>query len=217
MFKPNDNDATSITVQSSNDGGAMPNILSSDKTDTTVLPNSNNNIKVDEESISICEPEERMNHLSNVCNKYHHDNFPRRYKFKFIYSLYVNDKYKYLACLPQKAGSSTWKMILMNNTLNQSLPADFHGIHRQIKKGKHSIRQLYQYSKQQQNRIINEYYKFMVVRHPLDRLVSSYNHIINMANGPEHRDRMIDLNVKNHGNSEPDLRVFFEYIIEQNT
>ena len=211
MLSNDKENTTSITAKSSNENDAL--LLSSDKNVTTVLSNSSSNTTiVDKQSISACEPEERVSYLSSACNKYHKGDFTRRYGLKY---LYVNDKYKYAACLPQKAGCTTWKMILVNNAREEALPADFQGgvLHGNGMK-KYNIRRLDTYTKQQQKTILNEYYKFIVVRHPFDRLVSSYNDKIVLGNFPSDRKRVIDLNMKNHGKSETDLRAFFEYIIK---
>ena len=206
-------DATSvITAQSSNESDELLNILQSDKSDTTSQLNAGNNIITGEENISICEPEERVSYLNTVCSKYNKGDLIRRYGLEY---LYVNDTYQYVACLPTKAGCTTWKIILVNNTLKQPLPPDFYkkSIHGETARYKY-IKTLSEYSKKQQNKILNEYYKFMVVRHPLDRLVSSYNDKVALGSTFEIRKRVVDFSVKNHLTSEPDLGAFFKYIIK---
>ena len=39
--------------------------------------------------------------------------------------MYVNEKCKYFACSPHKAGSSARKAILLNNSIEELMPANF--------------------------------------------------------------------------------------------
>ena len=184
-------------------------------TSTTMLSNVNRdkNAHLDDQRISRCEPEERENYLNISCSKYKNSDFTRKFDLTM---LYVNDKYKYVACLPQKAGCTTWKLILVNNTNENPLPANFDGRKLHSKGISHhsNIKRLTRYSEKEQARILAEYYKFMVIRHPLDRLVSSYIDKIVVGKYANVQKHVMDLNLRKFGKSEVSLSAFLEYIIE---
>ena len=181
-------------------------------TTTLSTVNRNTNIPLDDQRIARCEPEERENYMNISCSKYKKSDFTRKFGLNM---LYVNDKYKYVACLPQKAGCTTWKLILVNNTKENPLPANFDGRYLHTGISHYSnIKSLVSYGEKEQASILAEYYKFMVVRHPLDRLVSSYIDKIVVGKFANVRKHVMDLNLRKFGTSEVSLSAFLEYIIE---
>ena len=111
----------------------------------------------------------------------------------------------------------------MNNTKENPLPANFNGMnlhgHGISHYSNSNIKRLIHYSEKEQARILAEYYKFMVVRHPLDRLVSSYidkiNIVVKTGQFPNVRKHVIDLNLRKFGKSEVSFSAFLEYITHE--
>ena len=87
----------------------------------------------------------------------------------YLQGLYVDDTNKVLMCSHGKVGATTWKTILANNTVkNPIMKADIK-IHATL--GRYGIKKLSsgRYSEQDINDRLENYFKFMVVRHPFDR------------------------------------------------
>ena len=169
-------------------------------------------------SISVCQPEDRIKHLRSMCSRYKKGDFsPVMHGI-----MYVSEKYKYLACVPYKAGSSSWKRILLNNSVEKPLPADFHmhlGDRNKVWEiNGIQVKRLSDYNVTTRNRILKDYYKFMVVRHPLDRLVSCYMDKI-VGNNKEFLRELTEmrrLQLQRHGNEQVDFRAFLKSILEMN-
>ena len=159
-----------------------------------------------------CEPSVRLDTLHKACSR--HDTQPllKHYGHHF---LYVNNEQKYVACLPLKAGCTTWKVILANNTIRTPLPSSFIGnsLHTDGLKP-YKIYRLNSYSKNNQTRILENYYKFMVVRHPLDRLISGHNDKV-LKGKSTTRNQIIKMRKRYHGDSAYDLSAFLEFILHQ--
>ena len=152
-----------------------------------------------------CTTQQRLQLLHEGCSS---SNIPP----PLLHFLYVNEQYKYVACLPLKSGCTSWKTILVNNTIKQPLPTRFLG--RKLHGGgtrKYNIRKYHTYSKKDQEHFLNTYYKFMVVRNPLDRLESVYNDkIVRKTFG----ERAVKINkyIKEHNKYEAHFHGFLDYI-----
>jgi hypothetical protein len=90
---------------------------------------------------------------------------------------FVDMKHKLIACLTPKAGCTTWKAILANNSLDKPLADDY-----QIMKLHYgglkdfNIKRLIEFNVTMRRSLLNDdsYFKFLVVRHPFDRVHSAY-------------------------------------------
>ena len=162
-----------------------------------------------------CEPSVRVDTLRHVCARNDTQRLLKHFHHRPNY-LYVNDEEKYVACLPLKAGCTTWKVILANNTIRTPLPSSFDGgyIHGDGLK-RYKIYRLHSYSKQDQNKILQNYYKFIVVRHPLDRLISGHNDKILRGELMYLRNQIIKICQRDHGDSNYDLTALLEYIVHK--
>ena len=84
----------------------------------------------------------------------------------------MDDKHKVLMCVHAKAGSSSWKMIMANNTSKKPVNEAETGhimIHNNMKRfGLHTLGHR-SYSEEDIKMRLVKYYKFLVVRHPYDR------------------------------------------------
>ena len=166
----------------------------------------------------VCRTEDRITNLRKMCKTHNIDTYSPQFKHVYVR---VNHKNKYIVCLPQKAGCTTWKIILANNSSPDPLSAEFNGdqLHGDGLE-KYGIYSLNDYSPLQQQEILEDpqYYKFMVVRHPLDRLVSAHNDKIILTDNnlaKKRRKEILDLHFKNHGKASNDLQAFIEYILER--
>ena len=76
-------------------------------------------------------------------------------------------------CTHAKAGSTTWKIILANNTSDKipNVDPETIMIHTDIKS--YELKTLTEFSIEGIKERLQNYYKFMVVRHPFDRYVLS--------------------------------------------
>ena len=87
------------------------------------------------------------------------------------FRLIVDHAHKVAYCAVPKAGCSSWKTILANISSRGKVKPnmtlrELRGLHRNIDK--------YGLTKMQYNNKLSNYIKFMVVRHPMDRLLSAY-------------------------------------------
>ena len=123
-----------------------------------------------------CSQSSRLRLLRSTCiAKYHTSLAP---KGNWHVKAYVDEKHKVFACLPAKSGSTTWKTILANNSFPEpfQLEAD-HPINRLVKKrgipGAVPFKDL---SSEKKDHILNskEYFRFVVARHPFERIYSAY-------------------------------------------
>ena len=118
-------------------------------------------------------------------------------QFKMTASnIFVDTKHHILACLPPKAGCTTWKAILANNSRsNVSLPQNLMQLHYRGRLKNYRIFSLSQFSERLQRHLLTSgsYLKFMIARHPFERLYSAYiDKIVPMAN-----KRVMDKHVNN--------------------
>ena len=101
-------------------------------------------------------------------------------------SMYVSDKYKVLYCRIPKIGCTSWKKILIYMNSNMSakdvLKLDGGAVHNTYH-GKYiqSLRDDKYFSHSDVVYRLSNYFKFIFTRHPLDRLLSSYNSKFNSS------------------------------------
>ena len=94
--------------------------------------------------------------------------------------LLVDDEHNLLYCFIPKTGTTSWKFLLLNLTqgnltLSGSISktgTDFTA-HKYVHSSE-SLQRLSEYSPAERNFRLRTYFKFLVVRNPLDRLVSAY-------------------------------------------
>jgi hypothetical protein len=97
---------------------------------------------------------------------------------KFFTEAYIDRKHKILACIPPKSGSTTWKAILANNTMEEALPGNFNL--ERLHGGPGSflyqagVSRLFQFNETMRQYILANYLKILVTRHPFERVRSAY-------------------------------------------
>ena len=92
------------------------------------------------------------------------------------WSILVDKTHELMVCAPPKAGCTTWKTLLANNSAKGPLPdgykvMSFHFGHALADYG---ILKLCDYSGNEIRDILEKYHKVIVVRHPLERVLSGY-------------------------------------------
>lgn len=117
----------------------------------------------------------------------------------------VDEKHKLvLASLP-KVGSSFWNQLFVVVAEGGQKPRDVYYAHDQDYLFQHGIRLLSNYTEKEQSLILDTYFKVLVVRHPVDRLISAYFN--KFINGPmEHETARSVAYINSHYKS-PDHRI----------
>ncbi|KAK2160233.1 hypothetical protein NP493_1659g00010 [Ridgeia piscesae] len=90
-------------------------------------------------------------------------------------NIFVDDRHKVMGCFVANAACSTWKYVLINATGKLShTPPDKIPVHSRAFMRTLWLHVLSDYTRQEVEFRLRNYYKFMVVRHPFDRLTSAY-------------------------------------------
>ena len=111
-----------------------------------------------------CSTSDRLQHIEEVCK---HQNI---FDSKYLDHTIVDDRHRVLYCFIPKVGCTSFKSMFVKNFGIETNRAWYNV------KYLHSIgiKQLLKYSEKDISKRLQNYFKFMVVRHPFDRLVSAY-------------------------------------------
>ena len=130
----------------------------------------------------------RLKQVEDSCKN---SDYPQEEPFRHGFNIFVDTRHKIVACLPPKSGCSTWKTIIANNSIDVSLPPDFNAaeLHFGLLKSKFNVFKLNHYNKTMKKYFLThpDYFKFMIARHPLERLLSAY--VDKMLIGNDHKMR----------------------------
>jgi len=112
----------------------------------------------------------RTQHIKDICFNY--EGLTHRGRFKPNYFMIVDDKHKLLYCMIPKVACTTFKMVIAKsltagNVSEQKIHFSWY-IHSL------GLNYQYKYSKKEIELRLKTYFKFVVVRHPFDRLLSAY-------------------------------------------
>ena len=127
-----------------------------------------------------CAPKKRIELLKKKCgtNSLTLNQLTPKERSRVLSNIYVDEKHKILACIPPKSGCSTWKTILANNTFDDPLPKGFrtHSLHFGVLQSRFHIYSLFKYNASMREHMLtsDKYFRFMIARHPLERLYSAY-------------------------------------------
>ena len=98
----------------------------------------------------------------------------------FMYHALVNDDHKVIYCHVPKVATSSWKYLFLRMA-NHNIPINsrnnktaYKEVHKKSSMKEAGLKSLEDYHKVQINKKLDNYFKFMIVRHPLDRLASAY-------------------------------------------
>ena len=98
-------------------------------------------------------------------------------KVKRYTNVAVDDKHKLLYCYVPKVGCTSWKVklsLMSDNANDKVLNTHPSPVDNRTGLAKYGIKMLSTYSPEQIKYRIENYYKFIFVRHPMERIVSSY-------------------------------------------
>ena len=77
---------------------------------------------------------------------------------------------------------------------------------------RHNLRRLSNYSKTEINRKLKTYFKFLVARHPLERLLSAYRSKFGTPTGVQTGFTRYEPYIRRHANGENSFSNFIEYL-----
>jgi chondroitin 4-sulfotransferase 11/chondroitin 4-sulfotransferase 13 len=127
----------------------------------------------------VCNPHSRAVKMREECERQDIDS--ERLKLLLLRrSGHVDDKHKLLFCSSAKTGSSTFRSYLwkLNVPDTTSDAAPVNSLFRNMT----GIRFIRELSVTELDRVMKSYFKVLVVRHPFDRLVSAWEHLLSKPN-----------------------------------
>ncbi|KAJ8419091.1 hypothetical protein AAFF_G00005900 [Aldrovandia affinis] len=117
------------------------------------------------------EQERRKSFLQNFCEKSNRNHSPMFDLMEMVSRIYVEESHKILYCEVPKAGCSNWKRTLM--VLNGLAPSTDKISHDAVHYGKH-LRKLDSFDVKGIRERLSNFTKVIVVRDPMERLVSAF-------------------------------------------
>ena len=148
----------------------------------------------EDKSLVKCSQVDRLTMLHNVCESLHSEDHPHLSKWihpreylqnlheaelkKLVRKLICDDHHKVLYCAIAKAGCSSFKYHLLKNTpkwITSNMTRKTKSVHSKKYLLTFGLKPLNQFSKSAILHRLDNYFTFMNVRHPLDRLLSTYN------------------------------------------
>ena len=113
-----------------------------------------------------CSTAIRLKHIRDTCARLGWN----RDRFINVSYLFTEDRHRVIYCLNNKCASTTFKALLLNSIgVNAVKKLDYESLDAL------GIKQLSDYSHKDIQMRMQTYFKFLVVRHPFDRLFSAYN------------------------------------------
>lgn len=126
-------------------------------------------------SVRVCDASERRETLMRACNASIDDVHDwGGIRQSVLNNIFVDDKHKILGCFVAKAACSTWKYMLINATGNSQLRKSRTPVHSRDYMRSVGLHTLADFDSDEVNRRLATYFKFVVVRHPFERLLSAY-------------------------------------------
>lgn len=133
--------------------------------------------------------DDRLNHLHRTCKRLGLIGDPVR--SSVIHHILVDDKHRTLYCNIPKVACTTWKTVMTNLSANfpEPMPPDGERlpVHSRNYLRNKNIRPLEDYYPGDIRYRLDNYFTFMVVRHPLDRVVSAFRDKMDL-NDPQTND-----------------------------
>ena len=120
--------------------------------------------------------ETRLRRIHDVClQKGWTNNLTNCIKTRKLRLILVDDKHKLVYCPIAKVGSSTFRQLLLSKSGAFKTGERVKHVHQDEVLEKGGLRFLSNYTTYEIEYILANYFKFIVVRHPFDRLVSAFN------------------------------------------
>ena len=136
-----------------------------------------------------CSIEERLHHTREMCRAWLKTRAKKPSKMTYR-NIVVDQKHEILLCVPYKSGASTHLNLLAQNSdavLNHEIPKEeldgiLQSLSRVESRKRVGLQNFVKFSIPERKRMLREYYKVMVVRHPLVRLLSMYSNKVAQYN-----------------------------------
>ena len=128
------------------------------------------------DNVQVLRQYQRQGQVRSACAHSHSPDVRRNNETPFMDRVYVDDKYKIMYCDIPKVASTSWKRILfiLSGKMNTTDPEQVPGSILYSDRPGEYVRWLSSYTASEKKLRIREYYKFMFVRDPLERLYSAY-------------------------------------------
>ena len=138
-----------------------------------------------------CTIEERLTYTQNMCRTWYERNPVSEAPYR---NIFVDHKHKLLLCVPYKSGASTHLNLLAQNSdavLNNEIPKEeldqiLQSLSKKTSQKRVGIDNLNKIKSIERSKILEEYYKVMVVRHPFVRILSMYSNKVAQYNQDTH-------------------------------
>ena len=115
----------------------------------------------------------RADRVREICDLLKPKMMPATHTKNPYYFILADEKYKTLYCAVSKCGSTSWKNLLLKIRNNGKAPANM-GVHTREYLARDNLVFLNEMTSAEVEYRLEHYYKYAIVRHPLDRLVSTY-------------------------------------------
>ena len=136
------------------------------------LARNNNSSSPPSSSVPVCTSQQRLNYIRQQYRKYNMTSHAAT--AAAASSLVVNDKKRMAYCFIPKCGSNTMKRFMAILTGNAKLRELLGNIHSPKRLAHFGLRLV----STDDIHTISDYRKFVVIRHPLDRFLSAFHHVV---------------------------------------
>ncbi len=121
--------------------------------------------------LAACNLRDRVQNLRQVCAR----NNYTKHKPVFAQFMVVDDRHKVIACMIPKAGCTSFRELLIRQTGRVPVNKTLRYVHGSGPLRKYGLHPLPDYSQAGIQTRLQKYHKLILVRHPLDRLISAYH------------------------------------------
>ncbi len=130
----------------------------------------------EDEEVQFCDATSRDAYVKALCDKA----VTTPFDFRKTQSLFVDERHKVIYCFLPKVACTSFKALMIGSVSNMTIQSiidnrnKFALVHTPAYLKLRGVRNLMMYSKQEAEYRLHNYFKFMAVRHPFDRLLSAW-------------------------------------------